>query len=275
MQKAYSRIYWEDLPSHNTALDADNLNAEAAALDTIDDRVVAMDTTKANQTDLLNTIKTVAYNDQTGVFTFTLWNGQTITIDTDLEKLAINFDYDDDPTSAHYQNLVITLDDGTVKYVDMSALITQYEFDNTSTIAFTVGSGGKITANVVDGSITGAKLQPNYLADVTAQANAAAASASAASASELNAEAWATGNKNGTPVPSTAPQHENNAEYYADQAKDTADYVDGVKDTIEAMVNNVTFSVDFSTGNLIYTDNSAYTFSINNLTGNLEWEVSA
>lgn len=274
MQKAYSRIYWKNLPSHDTALDADNLNTVDAALDTIDDRVVTMDTTKANQTDLLNTVKTVAYNDQTGVFTFTLWNGTAITIDTDLEKLAVNFDYDDDPTSPHYQNLIITLDDGTVKYVDMSALITEYEFDNTATIAFTVSSG-RITANVVDGSITGAKLQPNYLADVTAQANAASASANAAAASELNAEAWATGNKNGTPVPSTDPQHNNNAEYYAGEAANTADYVDGVKDTIEAMVNNVTFSVDFATGNLTYTDNSAYTFTVNQSTGNLEWEVSA
>lgn len=31
-----------------------------------------------------------------------------------------------------------------------------------------------------------------------------------------DAEAWATGSVNGTPVPSTAPQYHNNAKYYAD-----------------------------------------------------------
>lgn len=33
---------------------------------------------------------------------------------------------------------------------------------------------------------------------------------------EQEAEAWATGTKDGTPVPSTAPQYQNNAKYYAE-----------------------------------------------------------
>lgn len=37
------------------------------------------------------------------------------------------------------------------------------------------------------------------------------------------AEAWARGTKNSTPVSSTDPQYHNNAKYYAEQAKDSAD----------------------------------------------------
>ena len=221
MQKAHDaskNSFWKNLPSVETPITKDELNRMEVSMDTIDDRVVNFDTTKANQSDLLQTVKTVSFNSTTGIFTFTLWNNTTITVDTDLEKVVTNFDYDDDPTSAHYQCLVLTLDSGEVKYIDMSALITQYEFTNTSTVAFTVGQDGKITANVVDGSITGAKLQPNYLADVTAQANAAAASASSAEDSAEDAEAWAVGQRNGQDVPPTDPTYNNSAKHWAEEA---------------------------------------------------------
>ena len=96
MQKAYNRIVWQNLPSRTTALEADNLNAESAALDEIDDRVVAFDTTKANQSDMLQTISSISFDESTGIFTITRYNGTSFTIDTDIEKIAVNFDYDDD-----------------------------------------------------------------------------------------------------------------------------------------------------------------------------------
>ena len=222
MQKAYSRIIYKNYPSTDTPLNETNLNHMDGALDTIDDRVVAMDTTKANQTDMLQAIKTIAYNDATGVFTITFFNNTSITIDTDIEKIAINFDYDDDPTSAHYQQIIIQLDDGTYKYIDLSALITQYEFDNSNTVAFTI-SGGRVSANVVDGSITEAKLQPNFLADVKAEV------AKAEDFSE-DSEAWAKGTRGGDPVESTDPTYNNNAKHYSEVASDE-------KDSAEAWAN--------------------------------------
>jgi len=214
MQKAYTRITWVNYPQTTTPLNDVNLNKVDVGLDTVDDRVVAMDTTKANQSDLLTCVASISLDSATGIMTITLKNGTSTTIDTKLEKIAINFDYDDDPTSPHYQQLVIELDDGTYKYVDMSALVTQYEFTNTSTIAWTVGVGGVITADVVDGSITAQKLQPNYLADVTAQAGIATAAAGSASADATLAESWAiggTGTRTG--------EDTNNAKYWSDQAQ--------------------------------------------------------
>lgn len=167
---AYQRVYptkrnWENEPSQNTPINATNLNAMDNAIYNLDSQNVIWDTTKANQSDMLLAVKTITFNDQNGRFTITYFNGATTVIDTLLEKIAINFDYDDNPSSAHYQNLIITLEDGTVKYIDLSALITEYEFVDSDRIHFTIGLDGKVSADVKDGSITGEKLQPNYLAD--------------------------------------------------------------------------------------------------------------
>ena len=180
MNKAYSRINWQNSPSVASPINDRNLNKMDGALDTIDDRVISLDTAKASASELLATIINVEFDSETGVFTFTKKDNSTFTVDTDLEKVAVNFDYDDDPTSAHYQQMVITLSDGTVKYIDMSAFITITSFVDSSTIHFDV-SGSTVTATIKAGSITDSMLQPSYLADITVQAQNAAASATSAS----------------------------------------------------------------------------------------------
>lgn len=210
MNKCHVPITWVN--DQAPAINDTHLNQYDGELDTLDDRVITLDTTKANQSDMLLAFKDVSLNSTTGVITFTLFNNTTKTIDTLLEKVAINFDYDDDPTSPHYQNLIIELEDGTYKYIDMSALITEYEFTDSSTIDFTVTSGA-VSASVIDGSITGAKLQPNYLADVTAQANTASAAATSATNKATLAQSYAVG---GTGT--RAGEDTDNAKYYKEQA---------------------------------------------------------
>lgn len=210
--------HWINYPSIDSPIIDDELNRNEVSVDTIDDRVITLDTTKAEQSDLLLAFKDVSLNTSTGVITFTLFNNTTKTLDTLLEKIAINFDYDDDPTSAHYQNLVITLEDGTVKYIDMSALITQYEFVNSSTIAWTIGNDGSVSASVPDGSITESKLQPNFLADCRAAKTGAETAEADAIAKALVSEGYANGKQNGVPVTSESPYYHNNAEYFKDQA---------------------------------------------------------
>lgn len=221
MQKAHDASkndYWRNKPDISTPILAEQLNRMETSMDVMDDRIVLFDTTKANQTDMLTCVASITLNTTTGILTVTLKNGTSSTIDTGLSKLAINFDYDDDPTSPHYQQIIMEMKDGTYKYIDLSALITQYEFTNTSTIAWTIGGDGKISAQVVNGSITAEKLQPNYLADVTAQANAAATSASDAEDSAEDAEAWAVGQRNGQDVPPTDPTYNNSAKHWAEEA---------------------------------------------------------
>ena len=224
MQKAHDaqlNDYWQNLPSIDTPIVAGQLNRIEQTLDTIDDRVVGYDTDKANQSDMLLAIKSVTFDSATGTFTITYFNNTTATINTDIEKIPVNFDYDDDPTSPNYQKLIIELDDGTYKYIDMSALVTEYDFASTDTIAATVMSG-IVSMSIVDGSVTDQKIQPHYLADVTAQASASANAATAASGSRVDAEAWAVGTRNGTPVQMGDPTFQNNSKYYAEHGTGTS-----------------------------------------------------
>jgi len=173
----------------DTALNETNLNKIDAGLDEVDNRVLTLNITKLDVSTANTMVNSISFDENTGIFTITRLNGSTYTIDTKLEKLAINFSYD-----AQNERLVITLDDGTVQYVDMKALITQYEFLDSDVIAFAVRADGKVSASIKSGSITGSMLQPNYLADITVQAGIAttaaqnaAGSAAAALVSEQNA----------------------------------------------------------------------------------------
>ena len=178
MNRTYLRINWENWPSENTALDAENLNNMDQAIYKMDGDVVTLDATKLNITDAARLIADISFDDQTGVITCTRKDGSTFTIDTVLEKVVTNFRYD-----ATTQELVLTLQDGTTQRISLSDFITETEFVDSSTIAFTV-SNHVVTAEVKNGSITGEKLQPNYLADVTQQAGIATAAANSATASK-------------------------------------------------------------------------------------------
>lgn len=224
MQKAHDSSYnnyWENLPSVQTPIIAAQLNRNEQTVDTIDDRVVTLDTTKADQTDMLQAVQDITFDDETGDFTVTFFNGLTATIHTDLEKTAINFDYDDDPTSPHYESLILTLVDGTVKYIDMSALITEYDFASSSTIAFT-NTSGTITADILNGSVTDQMLQPSYLADITVQATRSETASANAQTYKFDAEAWSSGTRNGVPVSQSDPAYHNNSKYWSQQANVTS-----------------------------------------------------
>ena len=183
MNKAHTMVNWEDYPSVNTPLASRILNKVDSAVDVIDDRVVEMDVNKATKVEVASLVADVGYNEATGIFTITKKNGSVLTIDTKLEKLAINFKYD-----ATTQKLIITLDDGSKQYIDLSALITQYEFMDTDTVTFVIGSDGKVSAALKQGSVSEEYLEPNYLAKVKVEVTKAQSSADAAALSEANAD---------------------------------------------------------------------------------------
>ena len=242
MQKIYSRINWENFPSEKTAVNESNLNKMDLAIDNLDDRVVAMDASKVDLNKANELVEEILWDESNGTLTVVKMNGSRAVIDTKLEKLAVNFTY-----NPQTQQLVITLDDGTVQNVDLSALITQYEFLDSNTIAFEI-VGGKVKAIVKNGSITEDKLQPNFLADVKVESAKAVNSATNAKASETNAAKSAT------------------------DAKDSADRAQGIENEINKKLAMAEFDVN-EDGELIYTDNSAYNFVVDN-DGNLNWEVA-
>lgn len=242
-QKIYSREHWENFPSEKTAINRDRLNNIEGGIDAIDDRVCALDTTKVDLTKANELVKEILWDESKGTLTVVKMNGSKAVIDTKLEKLAVNFTYD--PES---QQLVITLDDGTAQNVDLSALITQYEFLDSDTIAFAIGSDGKVSAIVKEGSIEEKHLRPDYLADIKVESAKAVNSATNAKTSETNAAKSAT------------------------DAKGSADRAQGIENEINKKLTMTEFDVN-EDGELIYTDNAAYNFTVDN-NGNLNWEVA-
>lgn len=184
MNKAYNRINWENYPSDATPLNEANLNSLDSATDTIDDRVITLDTTKATKTEVATLVSDVTFEESTGIITITKKNGSRVTIDTQMEKIAVNFTYN--PTT---QQIILTLIDGTKQYIDLSALITQYEFLDTDTVAFIIGTDGKVSAIVKEGSIEEKHLEPNYLAKIKVEVAKAESSMKNAAMSEINAKA--------------------------------------------------------------------------------------
>lgn len=184
MNKTYGRINWENYPSDETPLNESNLNKIDVATDEIDNRVITLDTTKATKEEVSTLVQDVAFEEKTGIITITKKNGSKITIDTQMEKIAVNFSY-----NAETQQIILTLIDGTRQYIDLSALITQYEFLDSDTVAFSIDSTGKVSAIVKEASIQEKHLQPNYLADIKVEVAKAQASQSAAARSESNAKA--------------------------------------------------------------------------------------
>lgn len=224
MNKAYSRINngkgWENHPSDKTALNEQNLNHMEIGIDEIDNRVITLDNTKATKIEVSPLFKEVAYDERTGIITFTRKNGATVTIDTPMEKIALNIYYD--PVT---EMLALPLIDGTQMQVDLSRLITEYEFLDSDTIAFSVGVDGKVSAIVKEGSIQEKHLRPDYLANIrsevskaqTASRNAAAAATEAGSNATLS-KSWAVGDTGTRPGENT-----DNSKYYYQQSKSIYD----------------------------------------------------
>ena len=272
MNKAYGRIDWQNYPSDETPINESNLNKIDVATDEIDNRVITLDTTKATKAEVSTLVQDVEFKEKTGIITFTKKNGSKITIDTQLEKIAVNFSY-----NAGTQQIILTLIDGTKQYIDLAALITQYEFLDSDTVAFSIDSTGKVSAIVKEASIQEKHLQPNYLADIKvevakAQANqsaaaksesnakasetAAAASESNAAASATKAQSYAVGGTN-----SRTGEDTDNAKYYSQQAEQSHLAAKNSADTASIKAGEATTSANTAQQ---YASNSAESANVAN-----------
>lgn len=272
MNKAYGRIDWQNYPSDETPINESNLNKIDTATDEIDNRVITLDTTKATKAEVSTLVQDVEFEEKTGIITFTKKNGSKITIDTQIEKIAVNFSY-----NAGTQQIILTLIDGTKQYIDLAALITQYEFLDSDTVAFSIDSTGKVSAIVKEASIQEKHLQPNYLADIKvevakAQANqsaaaksesnakasetAAAASESNAAASATKAQSYAVGGTN-----SRTGEDTDNAKYYSQQAEQSHLAAKNSADTASIKAGEATTSANTAQQ---YASNSAESANVAN-----------
>lgn len=95
----------------------------------------------------------VEINDTTGEFTFTRKDGTKLIIDTLLEKVVTNFDYNEQT-----QSIELTLEDGTVKSIPMSAFIDVYTGVDGDIITISISRDNEISATIKNGTITLDKL---------------------------------------------------------------------------------------------------------------------
>lgn len=300
MQKVYSRINWINYPSEDTPLNATNLNRIDYAVDEIDNRVIELDTSSLTQEQASNLIRSIAIDDDTGVMTITRYNGAIQTIQTLFNQVAIDFDY-----NVETQMFVITLQDGTKKPVDLSAVITQNEFGNTSTIYFNI-TDGTVYANILEHSIGDEHLRTDYLSDIrVSEANAATSETNAENHS-LDSEAWAVGQRAAQDVDSTddtyrnnslwhslqskswaigetgnrTGENEDNAKFYAEAAatlksemEELKSQAEGVLEQATARLTGLNFMLNYADGCLYYDINVGIDLQIDATTGNLMWEV--
>ena len=87
-----------------------------------------------------------------------------------------------------------------------------------------------------------------------------------------SAERWAVGTTNGAPVDTTDETYHNNSKWYA---RESAEYYNNnvtIAEELDRKLGLVSFDVDWD-GYLIYTDNSAFDFVVDD-EGELLWEVS-
>ena len=288
--KVYTRINWlNKSESLTTPLGKTNLNKMDKAINLIDDEVVSMsakideiDTTKVSADQLNNMVTDVSFNDKNGVISITKYNGTVLNIDTAIEKIAVNFEY-----NAQTQQLILTLENGEKQYIDMSALITQYEFKDTDTIAFSVDSSGKVSASIKSGSITKAMLSSEVMSAITLSENNAAASAQAAAQSATNSELDAKLSQSYSVGKSGIRDGEDtdNAKYYSEKAETVSanvpSYLKQIEDAGNSQIDKIndafgkteaTFEVNFETGHLEYTG-ARFTFQVAD-NGHLNWEVN-
>lgn len=290
MTQFYTRINWYNKSDNlTTPLGKTNLNRMDSAIKTLDGRVVEvctetirLDAAKADKTLLNNMLTNWSIDNTTGIVTLTKYNGTHVTINTALNKLAVNFVYD-----AVNQQLIITQSDGTKQYVDMSALITQYEFLNSDTVAFVVQPDGKVKADVINGSITKEKLDPNVLALITTsesnieeylqqvqqyvEDSAYNAKLSQSYAIGLSGIRDMEDTDNSKYYKEQSENFSNSAKEYRDQAHDYLEDNQGILEEIIKKTTMAEFSVD-DDGHLIYTNNSTYKFVVSD-DGNLRWGV--
>lgn len=212
--EAYTPLNWHNLPSQDTALEADNLNHIEQGIKTNDTRITTIGNDAMYAADVANCLSGQPTIDQaTGILTFPKKGGGSYTLDTLLEKVVTNFDYDADTGE-----LVLYFPDGTQKRVSLSAFITENEFVDSSTIDFTV-TGHNVTAVVKNNSIGDDQMVTSYLTDCQSAKSDAEAAATASETDALKSEGHAVGEQNGVPVDSSSPYYHNNSKYYAEQAE--------------------------------------------------------
>lgn len=202
LTKYYFPFTWRNKPSLESPINEVHLNHMEDGINEMDNRILLLAQDKADVADMANVIIDFTMDDTTGVMTFTRFDGSTFTHDTAVEKIALNCYLEGD-------NFVLELADGTKQKVSLSKFIDTYTFTSTDRIRFTV-NGKNISADIPDGKITLAKLEPTVMSTIRQYTLDAQTSKGVAEQAASTAQGWAIG---GTGFEG------NNAKYYASKSQ--------------------------------------------------------
>lgn len=304
LPKLFQRIFWHN--NTTPAINEDNLNAISKGLSDVDDRVIdvaatVMETVPALEEDIAD-LQEVAdkleemtanppYIGANG--NWYIWETQTEAyVDSGIDA-SITVTIADitmlSPNATPYVTNTGTPTDpifhlfipqgkavSSIAKTGTSGLVDTYTitFNDGTTTTYTITNGKTAYQSAVDGGYSGTEAQFEAdLANFGIWATNAAQSAS-------DSEAYANGKRSGSDVPSTDPAYHNNSLWYSQQAAtsetnaaQSASDALGAASQISSLLQVPQFTVDFTTGNLMYTMDAVYSFVINTTTGNLEWEV--
>lgn len=202
LSKYYSPFTWRDKPSIESPINAVHLNHMEDGINEMDNRILILAQDKADASDMANVFIDFDIDDNTGIMTFTRFDGTTKSRDTPMEKIILNCYLEDN-------NFVLVLADGTKQKVSMAEFIDTYTFTNSDTIRFTV-NGKNVSADIPDGKITLSKLEPTIMSTIRQYTLDAQTSKGVAEQAASTAQGWAIG---GTGFEG------NNAKYYASKSQ--------------------------------------------------------
>lgn len=288
LSKYYYPFTWRNKPSIESPINEVHLNHIEDGINEMDNRILILATDKADAADLTNVFIDFDIDDTTGIMTFTRFDGTTKSRDTPMEKIILNCYLEDD-------NFVLVLADGTKQKVSLAKFIDTYTFTSSDTIRFSV-NGKNITADIPDGKITLAKLEPTIMSTIRKYTLDAQTAQGVAEQAASTAQGWAIG---GTGFEDNNAKHyasrsqryavggveegdtEDNAKYYYQQAQAAAEQAtgaagfDGTASTVSAIdTQGVAVRKASGTGHVTITDAAEHPILNLDLTGKSEQVVT-
>lgn len=213
----------------------------------------------------------------TGILTFRFYDGTEFSVDFNIEKIPVSFSMD----SAGV--ITMTTSDGTQWTANIGDVIPDYVFEDSDRIAFTKTKNADgsyfIKADIKKNSITGEYLEPDYLANVKAQASNAESSAKSASDS-ADAAAYDVKLVQSYAIGGSGIREEedtDNAKYYKEQAAESASAaLEALENMQDAQVTGVKGDkeTDYRRGNVNITPSNIGAVATSAIANNLLTNVA-
>lgn len=202
MEKSYFPYTWRDKPSIESPINSVNLNHIESGINELDNRIVVLSQDKAEKAQLANVFIDFEFDENSGVMTFTRFDGSKVEKDTAMEKIALNCYLEGD-------NFVLELADGSKQTVSLAKFIDTYTFKSTDIIRMSV-NGKEVSADIPDGAIPLEKLEATVMSAIRQYVLDAQTAKGVAEQAAGTAQGWAIGGES---------FEKNNAKYFSGQSK--------------------------------------------------------